>query len=265
MIKFPPCKVNLGLQVISKRDDGYHEIHSLMYPVPLTDILEIVKAEEFSFESSGLFIPGDSDSNLCIKAFKLMKKKHSIGNVKIHLHKIIPMGGGLGGGSSDCAYTLSVLNELFELNLPTTTLEDYSSELGSDCPFFIKNAAQIATGRGEELREINFTLNGKWLKLVNLNLHISTKEAYQNLELKGRIAYNIDYEKIESWKETMKNDFEVSAFQKFPQLEDVKKKLYNEGARYASMTGSGSTMFAIYDELPVKSFGASGFEEIIQL
>lgn len=265
MIKFPPCKVNLGLQIVRKRKDGFHEIKSVMYPVPLTDMLEIVKSENFSFQSSGIPIPGDTDANLCIKAYQLMKERHGLSNVSIYLHKNIPMGGGLGGGSSDCAYTFLILNELFELKLSKEILQGYAAELGSDCPFFISNTAQLATGRGEVLSKVELDLKGKWMKLVNLDLHISTKEAYANAVFSGEDVAQIDFTQLESWKTSMQNDFETSAFAKFPELKEVKQKLYAEGAVYAAMTGSGSTMFGIYEQKPVISFEAVSFEKIVEL
>lgn len=256
MILFPPCKINIGLHVLHKREDGYHEIETCMYPVPIHDILEIIPSSEFSFSSSGLPIPGELNSNLCVKAFQLIQTNYGIPNVKIHLHKQIPMGGGLGGGSSDGSYVLKGLNELFQLNITDQTMELLASSLGSDCPFFIKNEAQIATGRGELLEKYPLELNGYYLKIINIGIHISTQEAYQKVKMHEnsmRLKDILDVNHLNSFKSLVENSFEASIFKDYPALQELKDSLYIEGAIYASMTGSGSTMFGIYSEKPAQN------------
>jgi 4-diphosphocytidyl-2-C-methyl-D-erythritol kinase len=253
MILYPPCKINLGLHILHKRNDGYHELDTCMYEIPMFDILEAIPSEEFEFSFSGMEIPGNIETNLCVKAFNLLKDKHGIGNVKMHLHKQIPMGGGLGGGSSDGTYALLMLNSIFKLNLTKNKLIEYASELGSDCAFFVESGAKIARGRGEILKPINLNIRGYFLKIVNIGIHISTAEAYGNVEFQDHkqnveavLGLNLD-----KWKSNLKNDFEVHIFKKHPILTTIKERLYEEGAVYASMSGSGSTMFGIYKEKPL--------------
>lgn len=254
MILFPPAKINLGLNILHKREDNFHEIVSIMTPLPLTDIIEITKSESFHFSSDGIEIPDSSDDNLCVKAYKLFRKYYEISPVSIHLRKIIPMGAGLGGGSADAAYVLIGLNKLFELNLNDEVLENMASQLGSDCPFFIQNTSQLATGRGEILKPIEFNLKGYYVKLLNIGIHVSTKEAYSNVHF-SEIK---DLEKIINqpftiWKNEMTNDFEKSVFINYPELKTIKEQFYEDGALYAAMSGSGSTMFGIFKEKPESS------------
>ncbi|MBM3185565.1 MAG: 4-(cytidine 5'-diphospho)-2-C-methyl-D-erythritol kinase [Bacteroidetes bacterium] len=252
MILFPPAKVNLGLNILFKREDGYHEIETCMIPIPFTDILEITESDEFEFLQTGLAIPGNLNSNLCVKAFQLMKEKFAIPNVRIHLRKQIPMGAGLGGGSADAAYVLRGLNEMFELNVSTSELEILAAQLGSDCPFFIHNKAQIARGRGEVLSEIEINLIGKHLILLNPGIHVGTKEAYDGVQ--PRIPSNniedILSNSIEKWHNELVNQFEESILPKYPLIKELKDSLIDLGAVYASMSGSGSSVFGIFNEKP---------------
>jgi len=252
MISFPICKINLGLNILAKRKDGYHEINSLMYPIPVKDILEIVTAEEFKFESAGLFIPGETKNNLVLLAYELLKEEFDIPPVSIFLYKNIPMGGGLGGGSSNGAFTLKVLNELFQLGLSTKELHKRAAKLGSDCAFFIESTPQIAKGRGEELTPFHLQLKGKTLVLVNNGTHISTFDAYGRISPKTptHLLENVLLEPIENWKKILINDFEEPTLAVYPELNAMKEKLYDLGATYAAMTGSGSTMFGIFDAVP---------------
>lgn len=257
------------MHVLNKRADGYHNLDTLMYQVPLTDVLEIIPSATFHFQSSGLEIPGDATSNLCVKAFQLMQTRYGISNVTIHLHKIIPMGGGLGGGSSDASYVLKGLNKLFDLQLSVETLQSLAAELGSDCPLFILENPQLAQGRGEILSDVSLNLSGYFLKLVNVGIHVSTQEAFSNVQFYDHshsIAELIQLP-IEEWKTTLKNDFEVSVFSHHPRLQTVKAQLYTEGAIYASMSGSGSTMFALFASEPKMTFSAESnvLETIISL
>ena len=246
MIVYPNAKINIGLNVLEERADGYHEISSVFYPVKeLVDILEIIPGEDFSFSSSGISIPGNS--NICTKAYDLLKADFGIENVQIHLHKQIPIGAGLGGGSADGAFTVKALNELFDLKLSNTELEKYALQLGADCPFFIENTQKYVTGKGEKMNEIDLDLSAYELKFIFPELHISTAEAYVGVILKHPETNLLDLmsKPIENWKGKVKNDFEISAFEKYPELEKMKEKLYADGAIYASMTGSGSVLYGV--------------------
>ena len=267
MISFPSCKINLGLHILHKREDHYHEVETVMYPIPLRDILEIVPADALTFTSSGLPIPGDVADNLCLKAYHLLSTDFALAPVHIHLHKIIPMGGGLGGGSSNGAFTLKLLNDLFKLNLSSDILKEKAAQLGSDCAFFIENSPQICTGRGEITRKIEVDLSNYYLKIVNLGIHISTAEAYGGvIPVKPSASLkNIVLGDITTWKELLKNDFEQGVFKDHPELELAKNKLYQEGAIYASMTGSGSTLFGIFTNEPKHSFINASIEEVLFL
>ena len=253
MISFPNAKINLGLNVIEKRKDGYHNISSCFYPIKLTDILEIMESGKFSFSNSGLSIPGNTEDNLVVKAYQLMKKDFDLSEVKIHLHKSIPMGAGLGGGSSDGAYALKMLNTLFELYLDDSVLADYALSLGSDCPFFIYNRPMIAAGRGDALKSSQYTLEGYYLYLVMPDRMISTKEAYDHIKprIPGMsVEEIINDHPIENWAELLQNDFEIGIFEKIPAFRKIKEILYKNGAVYASMTGSGSAFYGIFRDKP---------------
>ena len=255
MITFPNAKINLGLNIVSKREDGYHNIESCFYPIPWHDCLEVVEATSFSFHSYGLEIPGDSGSNLCVKAYSLLKEDFDIPPVEIHLLKHIPMGAGLGGGSANGAFTLKMLNELFGLELSHQKLEAYALQLGSDCPFFIRNQPAIAKGRGELLELIALALSGYYLAIHNPGIHVSTKEAYSGVkprELETPISKLI-HTPIENWIDSLTNDFETSIFPNHSEIALLKQEMYEAGAIYASMTGSGSTVYGLFrDEDPSK-------------
>ena len=247
MIVYPNAKINIGLNVLEKQVDGYHKISSVFYPVnELFDILEIFPSNDFSFSSSGIEIPGND--NLCIKAFDLLHSDFKIGNVTMHLHKLIPIGAGLGGGSSDGAFVLKALNEIFKLELSSVELEKYALQLGADCPFFIENLPKYVTGIGENMMSIDFDLSSYKLKFIFPKIHISTIDAYKfvipNQPKKGLL--DLVNQPIKNWKGNVKNDFEVAAFLKYPQLNKIKKKLYADKAIYASMTGSGSVIYGVF-------------------
>ena len=245
MLLFPNAKINLGLHVIRKRPDGYHDIETLFYPVPgLCDVLEIVPAERFEMHCYNAEIAGE---NLCEKAWRLLATRFGIPPVAIHLYKKIPMGAGLGGGSADAAFTLSGLNLLFGLQRPQEELAGLAAQLGSDCPFFIYNRPMLARGRGEVLTPLDFTIDRR-VRIVPQPVFVSTREAYagitphepaQPLEAVLRLP-------VEAWKDALVNDFEASVFAQHPELAVAKKALYEDGAVYAAMSGSGSALFAIY-------------------
>lgn len=248
MILFPPAKINLGLQIHSKRSDGFHEIETCMVPIPFYDILEVTLSAVFSFEQTGIKIPGVVGENLCEKAFFFMKTRYSIGNVRIHLRKQIPIGAGLGGGSSNAAHVLLALNELFNLKLTLDKLCRIAEELGSDCPFFIQNKIQIAKGRGELLTPISMNLIGIHCVLFNPNIHVSTKEAYSNVIPKKSHKNLSDLLSLpfDKWNELILNDFEESVFKSHPEIQLLKKELLNSAAFYCSLSGSGATVFAFF-------------------
>lgn len=252
MLVFPNAKINIGLDILKKRDDGFHEIETVFYPIPLKDALEIVEGENntISFEQTGLTVDSNEGNNLCEKALNLLSSKHKIPAIKMHLHKVIPMGAGLGGGSSDASFTLKTINELFSLNLSNEQLKNTAAQLGSDCPFFIENKPMMAKGRGELLQKIDLSLKGYFLVLIHPSVHISTPQAYGMI--KPAIPELSLYEKInhpiEKWKDYIKNDFEKPIFKQYPELKTIKEQLYESGASYASMTGSGSALFGIFRE-----------------
>ena len=229
MILFPPAKINLGLKVLKKREDGYHEIDTCMLVIPLTDVLEIVRAAEFTFKQTGLAIGGDFESNLCVKAFRLFQQRYDIPNVYIHLRKQIPMGAGLGGGSADASYVLRGLNQLFEVGLNYDQLREMASELGSDCPFFISDTVQLGRGRGTELSEFDLDLSGYFLKVINPEIHVGTAEAYAGITFsddQNGVA-EVLMRPISDWKASLKNDFEPSIFRRYPLIEDLKNHFEN--------------------------------------
>lgn len=253
MVAFPPCKINIGLYVINKRDDGYHNLVSCFYPVPWTDVLEVIPSEKLSFSCSGSIIPGNENDNLCLKAYALLRKEFDLPAVKIHLHKIIPTGAGLGGGSSDAAYTLRMLNTIFKLNLSSEKLSYYASILGSDCSFFIYDKPRLATSRGEILSDMSLSLSGHHLIIVKPEVHVSTAEAYGGVTPQPaniNLEEFLQNQSIRKWKGVVKNDFEDSVFKNHPVINDIKNRLYEKGALYASMSGSGSAVFGIFESNP---------------
>lgn len=257
MISFPNCKINLGLHIIGKREDSFHNLETVFYPVPFRDALEIISnpetAPEIEFTATGLAVEGNPEDNLCIKAYRLLKKDFpELPTVKIHLHKTLPMGAGLGGGSADAAFMLKMLNEKFRLNISTSKLISYSLQLGSDCPFFIVNKPCFATGRGEALEEIAVDLSAYKILLVNPGIHISTGWAFSNITpaLPERSIKEIIQQPVNTWKAGLKNDFEAPVFAAYPAVKEIKSNLYSLGAIYASMSGSGSTVFGIFPKDP---------------
>lgn len=248
MISFPNAKINIGLNITEKREDGFHNLQTIMVPIPLADALEFVESDTLKFEMSGIGIDGNPEDNIVLKAYSLLKEKYDLPPVHIHLHKNIPAGAGLGGGSSDAAFMLKMLNDHFNLNLLDEDLEQYAAELGSDCPFFIANNPVFAKGRGDVMEEIDLDLSPYYLVLVKPGFSISTKEAYSNvvpskprMSLKGMIDFS-----HHSWKENIRNQFEKTLFPVYPELLEIKEKLYGFGAVYASMSGSGSAMFGLF-------------------
>ena len=251
MITFPNCKINLGLSIIEKRVDDFHNLETIFYPIPLKDVLEIVPytSKEVVFRSSGLSISGDPKKNLVIRAYNLLKASYKLPGVKIHLHKNIPMGAGLGGGSSDAAFTLILLNKLFDLKISNELLVNFASELGADCAFFIKNESVFATEKGEKFQDVDISLKDKYIRIIKPYVHISTEEAYAGINpfLKIRRLNDIILGDIADWKITLINDFEKHIFLKYPEIGQIKQELYEQGAIYAAMSGSGSSVYGIFE------------------
>jgi 4-diphosphocytidyl-2-C-methyl-D-erythritol kinase len=250
LVVFPNCKINMGLNILSKRPDGFHNIESCFYPVSWADVLEIIPADTFAFNSSGINIPGEAAGNLCIKAYQYLQKDFNLPPVSIHLHKVIPIGAGLGGGSADGAFTIKLLNQVFELNLTSAQMQDYARRLGSDCAFFIKNTPVFCYGKGDQFRDIQINVSSYYIILVNPQIHVGTAEAYSG------VAPQMPDSKIEDilklpvglWKEHLRNDFEKSIFPRYPAIAAIKEALYAQGAIYASMSGSGSTVYGIFEK-----------------
>ena len=253
MIVFPNCKINLGLRILRKRNDGYHDLETIFYPLPLYDILEIIRSTAdntgLSFSTSGSLLEGNNDNNLCVKAYNLLQLNYpTLPAAKIHLHKAIPSGAGLGGGSADAAFTLKLLNEKFDLQLTTDQLLDYALKLGSDCPFFIINKPAFAEGKGEILETVPLELSAYKFVVVNPGIHNNTGKAFSGITpaLPTKSLKEIISQTIDTWKSELINDFEKTVFIQYPEIGAIKNKLYDGGAIYASMSGSGSTVFGIF-------------------
>ncbi len=254
MIVFPNCKINLGLQIFSKREDCFHNIETVFYPLPFTDVLEVIEYtpnnKTVEFTATGLLVDGTTEDNLCIKAYYLLKKDFPrMPAINLHLHKAIPMGAGLGGGSADAAFMLKLLNDKFKLSISTIQLAAYALELGSDCPFFLLNKPCFANGRGEKLKEINLDLSLYKIILINPGIHINTGWAFSQITpvLHKRCILETILQPVETWKTALNNDFETPVFSAHPEIKEIKEALYKQGALYAAMSGSGSTVFGIFN------------------
>jgi len=264
MIQFPNCKINLGLSILANRADGYHELETVFYPIAVSDALEILPAADLTMTQSGIAVPGDPAQNLCLKAYHLLKNDFpQLPAVQMHLHKNIPMGAGLGGGSSDGAAALSMLNDLFQLQLSTTQLIQYAAQLGSDCPFFILNEASHATGRGEVMQPMPINLSNFTMALIHPNIPISTGWAFQQITpaIKEKTIASIIQQPIATWKNELINDFEKPVFEAHTSLALIKHNLYEQGAIYASLSGSGSSLFGLFPK-GTKLQSSSAFEKL---
>ncbi len=252
MIAFPNCKINLGLNILVRKDDGFHDLETFFFPVNIHDVLEILpsKKNTTKITTSGIS-PGEAENNICLKAYNLLKKDYpALPQLKIHLHKAIPLGAGLGGGSSDGVATLQLLNKQFNLNISQKRMLDYALMLGSDCPFFLLNKPAFASGRGETLSPDKTILSGYKIIIVNPGIHISTSEAFKNIvpEIPKKSIQEIITQPVKTWAKELTNDFEKSIFKKYPEIKEIKDSLYNIGAVYASMSGSGSSVFGIFEK-----------------
>ena len=296
MIVFPNCKINLGLHILNKREDGYHNLETIFYPLPLRDALEIIlrddgrrttddktlsggkilsevegsagviersRDNDVNFSSTGLQIAGDEANNLCIKAYHLLKKDFPhLPPIQMHLHKAIPMGAGLGGGSADGAFALKLLNEKFQLGISKERLIDYALQLGSDCPFFIINKSCYATSRGEILESVDLDLSSYKFAIVNPGIHVNTGWAFAQLQLNNSDRPDLKQiirQPVSTWKDQLINDFEEPVCKAHPEIANIKQQLYHAGALYTSMTGSGSTVFGIFEKEPELIFDEKYF------
>lgn len=253
MIVFPNCKLNLGLHILRKRSDGFHDLETVFYPLPLQDALEIIqsgdKATPLLFTTSGLSVEGQPEDNICFKAYHLLRDRFpQMPPVKMHLHKAIPMGAGLGGGSADGAYTLLLLNKKFNLGLSESELVTYALQLGSDAPFFILNQPCYATGRGEKMHPLQLDLSAYKFLIVNPGIHVNTGWAFRQItpaadkpSLKERVL-----QPVKQWKDLLVNDFEAPVSAAYPEIAAIRDALYRHGAVYAAMSGSGSTVFGLF-------------------
>ena len=263
MIAYPCCKINLGLNIVNKRKDGYHNLETIFYPVPLHDVIEINKMHEdfpsmlnCDIKVTGTYLNNcDDKDNLVVKAYNLLAKRFYLPRIHVHLYKQIPSQAGLGGGSADAAYMIKMLNEHFHLKINNDEMQQLAAKLGADCAFFINAKAAFATGIGNELTPIKTEINalkGCYLTLIKPDIAISTAEAYSNIKPQQpkKCCKDIISQPISTWKEELKNDFEEPLFTKYTELKDIKKRLYEEGALYVQMSGSGSTIFGIFDKKP---------------
>jgi 4-diphosphocytidyl-2-C-methyl-D-erythritol kinase len=273
LILFPDAKINLGLHIIRKRPDNFHDLETVFYPIPLQEAVEVIQAKapaakDVTFSTSGLDIDVDPTNNICVKAYNLLKQDYpQLPPVLMHLHKVIPSGAGLGGGSADGAFTLMLLNKKFELNISKEKLLNYALQLGSDCPFFIINKAAYGTGRGEQLEEIPLDLGSYKIMIVHPGIHVNTGWAFSQITpgvLKHSLKEIIRLP-VAEWKGLVRNDFEECVFKHYPEIQAIKEQLYMAGAVYASMSGSGSTVYGIFEKEPVlKALPAHYFVKILQ-
>ncbi len=256
MIYFSPAKINVGLQILKKRADGYHDIQSVMHPIGLCDILEIstspTTGQDFLFSQSGIRFVGDLENNLCHGAWELIRVETRLPPVQIHLHKQIPVGAGLGGGSSNASTTLLGLNAIADKPLTVKRLSELAANLGSDCPFFLDQKTMLMEGRGEILTPLLLNMDEIYLVLLFPEIHVSTPEAYSgvNPAIPRFQLKEIIKEPLSRWKGHIENDFEKSVFNRYPQLDSLKQELYNRGAIYASLSGSGSSLYGLFKEQP---------------
>ncbi len=255
MLGFPNTKINIGLNITEKRTDGFHNLETIFYPILLSDVLEFIENEdETTFTNTGIYIDIPPEKNLVLKAYNLLKTEFSLPELNIHLHKITPLGAGLGGGSADASYMLTALNDYFKIGISEIELINYAQKLGSDCPFFIKNKPVFAEGTGNVFTEIELDLSSYYILLVKPDVHISTKGAFSNIK-----AVNPEYslnelikKPIKEWKNLIVNDFEKNIFKLYPAIKAIKEDLYNMGAIYAQMSGSGATIYGIFESDPLQ-------------
>ncbi len=257
MIRFPPAKINLGLNVLHKRPDGYHDIESVLIRIPLCDALEVIvdpglPPGRVAFARTGISVPGEPHDDLCMKAIDLLRAHHELPGLRAHLHKVIPIGAGLGGGSSDGAMMLVLINDLLDLGLGAAELSALAERLGSDAPFFLTDGPCLVEGRGERLTAIDLDLNGCWIVIVHPALHVSTAEVYAHTAPTGHTAElaHIAALGLTAWRSRLVNVMEHHVFNRHPEVARIKHRLYSHGAVYASMSGSGSTVYGLFTAPP---------------
>ena len=265
MITKPIAKINLGLNVVERRPDGYHNLETVFYPVPICDALEVFEMDEqfpsavdCDLKVTNIHIDGDEQRNLVVRAYNLLKQDFpALPRVHAHLNKGIPTQAGMGGGSSDCGFMITLLNQMFGLGLSDQQMIDYAARLGADCAFFILNKPCYAEGIGEKLSPVSLNLSGWYIGIVRPDVPVSTKEAYSLITPK-RPAHNcrdIVALSVDQWRNQLVNDFEEGIFQLHPELGEVKQQLYDLGAVYAAMSGSGSALFGLFREPVTLPFG----------
>ena len=258
MILYPPAKINIGLAVIEKRQDGFHNIETVFYPIPLCDTLiveitEVKSTQKLDFSCDGIELPNNRPhDNLCCKAYRLLDADFHLLPTNIRLHKVIPAGAGLGGGSSDAAYTLLALNDLYQLRLSSEKLAWYAGHLGSDCAFFLLNNPAFGSGKGNELKPVILSLSEYHIILIKPPVFVSTADAYSSVTPKKEQRHLLEalQAPVSKWRYMIFNDFEEPVFSKHPEIKQIKEKLYDEGAIYAAMSGSGSCVYGIFNENP---------------
>ena len=258
MITFPNAKINLGLNVVEKRPDGYHNLETVFYPVPITDALEIVEMDrqfpsdvDCDLKVTNLEIEGDEQRNLVVRAYRLLKQDFpDLPRVHAHLYKGIPTQAGMGGGSSDCGFMITQLDRQFGLGLTDEQMIRYAASLGADCAFFVLNRPCYAEGIGERLQPIRLSLSGWYLAVVRPAIPVSTREAFSLIvpEHPARNCRDTVMQPVETWREALTNDFERSVFALHPEIGAIKDRLYELGAVYAAMSGSGSSLFGLFRE-----------------
>jgi 4-diphosphocytidyl-2-C-methyl-D-erythritol kinase len=264
MLFFPNCKINLGLYVTEKRSDGFHNIETVFYPINWCDALEVIESEgaerALTFSFSGLPVIGKVEDNIIYKAWELIVKKHVLPSIKVHLHKNIPMGAGLGGGSADAAFFIQLLDRKFQLGMHMQEKMELASSLGSDCAFFLENKAVLAKGKGNDFSDIKVDLSKYYILVVHPGIHSDTRRAYSQIN-PGKPSIEllriIENEPISNWSKLLVNDFEQPVIEAHPRIGELKQNLYDMGAIYVSMSGSGSAVFGIYEQLPRINFASN--------
>ncbi|WP_026897983.1 4-(cytidine 5'-diphospho)-2-C-methyl-D-erythritol kinase [Daejeonella oryzae] len=250
MILFPNAKINIGLNILNRRPDGYHNLQTIFYPVAIKDVLEVVESAQLQFSSSGIRIPGNAEENLCLKVYHLLSQDFNLNPVHIHLHKNIPIGAGLGGGSADAAFLIRLINQKFSLGISNEGMENYARQLGADCAFFIQNKPVVAYEKGDQFLPVNLDLGKYFMVVVMPEIHVSTADAYSGVVQNN---FSVPLEELihlplTEWKNHIRNDFEKSVFSKFPDIKKVKDHLYERGAIYSSMSGSGASVYGIFEK-----------------
>ena len=249
MITFPNAKINIGLNIINRRADGYHNLETVFYPIQIKDALEVIENSEMSFETSGIEIPGFANENLCLKAYDLLRADFDLPNIKIHLHKQIPIGAGLGGGSADAAFFIKLINEKFNLDLLVEQMQNYCKLLGADCAFFVENKPVFALEKGDVFEAVDLDLSAYHIALIMPPVHVSTGEAYRGIKPvhPQKSLKELIKEPVETWQGKITSDFEAHILKNHPQIRGVKAALLEAGALFALMSGSGASVYGIFE------------------